>query len=313
MNDPEAGQKSIRSRSGNLLIAFFALLSGTVASYGGAPISIPAWWAELHHYDGVSDWSRYMTYTPAYFGPNALPVPEISSGQVVEKHLVELSTDVFWGFGDQTQSLSGRLTYVFLPRRLAVSAWGVMAEHYRTTEEVRNKRASLIEDAEETLLLGDWYISTQIGLLEESVRRPDLMLELIMKTASHRQTGGARYFDTPGTIFTLEGGKTFPLATPLLRSIRTSGEIGFLCYQMNSHHQNDAPLYGAKLHFNFGRSQVETSVGGYHGWTGEGDSPLVLRAKWSYDIQKAHYFMQYQHPFSDYPFYRFQTGITFDL
>ncbi|HDR67963.1 MAG TPA: hypothetical protein ENN61_02805, partial [Bacteroidaceae bacterium] len=39
-----------------------------------------SWWNEKHNWDGVSNWTDYLIITPAYMGPNALPVPDLTDG-----------------------------------------------------------------------------------------------------------------------------------------------------------------------------------------------------------------------------------------
>lgn len=268
----------------------------------------PEWWKTVQGYDGVSDWANYMTYTSAYFGPNALPVPELPDGKVSLYHRAEVSTDVFWGFGDQTQSLSAQFTYVFIPGRLAITGSGVLLEHYKTTTAVRDFRASLVESAEETFLIGDFYISTRVALLREAGWKPDVSLDIILKTASSETPAGARYFDTPGYIFRLASGKTWGLRNGIVDSIRLAGNVGFLCYQLNNRNQNDAPLFGALLRLNRGALSWEVGIGGYTGWI-QGSNPLVLRSKVSLKKGSMDYFIGYQHALRDYPFRRVQTGM----
>jgi len=279
--------------------------------FGHLPLraETPAWWNSVHGYDGVSDWNSYMTYASANFGPNALPVPELPDGKIATSHSVELSSDVFWGFGDQTQSLSTQFTYVFIPGRLAINASGVLLEHYKTTTAVRDYRASLIESAQETFLIGDFYLSTQMALLKEDGWKPDVSLDIILKTASSNTPAGARYFDTPGYAFRLATGKTWITGTNLVDSIRLAANTGFLCYQLNNRNQNDALLYGAMLRLYRNNLTWEGGFGGYSGWIG-GDKPLVIRAKLSWKRGSMNYFVGYQHALRDYPFRRLQTGIA---
>lgn len=273
----------------------------------------PSWWQDLHQYDPDKSWYQYMNYTSAFFGPNALPVPELFDGRVPTKNKAELSTDVFWGFGDQTQSLSTRLVYAIIPGRLSLSGWGVLAEHYRTTQAVRDVRASQVERGEETFLIGDLYLSTQLSLLQEKRMLPDLNLEVVLKTSSSKTSSSARYFDTPGYYFNLTAGKSLHFKTGLLDELRFVGNLGFLCYQLNQEHQNDAPLYGAKLLLTAGPWTVEGGWHGYSGWLDQGDKPMLLRGKLNYNTGSATLFMQYQHALRDYPFRRMQTGVCFSL
>jgi hypothetical protein len=276
--------------------------------------TLPQWWIDLHNYNGYKPWNEYFTLSSAYFGPNALPVPEVGDGRMPEKHQLEFSTDVYWGFGDQTQSFATRGTYVLVPGRVCISVWGVLAEHYRTTIAIRNLRASLIKDPEQTLFIGDFYFSTKMRLLEESRHTPDLNLEVALKTASSATLRSARYMDTPGYYVDLTAGKTFPVHYSFFNGFRLVGQIGFLSYQLNQEHQNDAPLYGGKVMLLRPNSSVEVGLNGYSGWMHEGgDHPLVLRGKYQYVHRNKHYFIQYQHAFRDYPYRRLQTGIAIDL
>lgn len=286
-----------------LLLLFFFCVSVSVKA------ATPDWWQGVHNYDGVSDWSSYMTYASAYFGPNALPVPELPDGSVSLSHRAEVSANVFWGFGDQTQSLSTQFTYVFIPGRLAISGSGVFVEHYKTTTAVRDIRASLVESAEETVWIGDYYLSTQVALLRESGWMPDASLSIILKTASSETSAGARFFDTPGYMFDFAVGKTISSRSAFLDSCRVAANVGFLCYQLNSRRQNDAPLYGALCRLYHGRFSLEAGMGGYEGWI-NGSRPLVFRSKLSWMMRSNELFIGYQHAFRDYPFRRIQAGFA---
>lgn len=273
----------------------------------------PQWWKDLHQYDLAKSWYQYMTYTSAFFGPNALPVPEAFDGRVPMKHQAEVSADVFWGYGDQTQSLSTRFVYAALPGRLSISGWGVLAEHYLTNLAVRDARASQLKNPEATLLVGDFYLSTLVGLLQENQWQPDLSLDIVLKTSSSKTSSSARYFDTPGYYFNLIAGKSLHFKNSLLDEFRVVGNIGFLCYQLNNEYQNDAPLFGGKMLLTSGKWVLESGLYGYSGWLDQGDKPLVLRGKLNYKQGPATLFIQYQHSLRDYPFRRLQTGICFDL
>jgi len=291
-----------------LLPALFCLLTTSVLA-----LDPPQWWKDVHQYNPDKAWYQYMTYTSANFGPNALPIPETYDGRIPKNNQAEVSTDFFWGYGDQTQSFSTRFVYAAIPGRLTLSGWGVLAEHYRTTTAVRDLRASQMENPEETLLIGDFYLSTLIGLLQEKRGQPDLNLEIVLKTASSKTSASARYFDTPGYYFNLTGGKSIHFKGILLDELRFVGNYGFLCYQLNQEHQNDAPLFGGKILLNAGSWTVESGIQGYSGWLDKGDKPLVLRGKLNYKSGQATFFLQYQHALRDYPFRRLQTGVCFDL
>ena len=273
---------------------------------------IPDWWKQLHQYDEKLDWADYMTYTPAFFGPNALPVPELYDGIIGDRHQLEFSGSLFWGPGEQTQSLATRLSYVFVPGRLSLSGWGVLGEHYRTSREIRDQRASLIKEAEELVIIGDFYLATQFRVLAENRYAPEILGEIVLKTASSDRSRGARFLDTPGYYFDLSLAKDlYHSQAGLLKNIRLVAMGGFLCYQMNNNYQNDAPIYAAKLKLDFGALSWENGMGGYYGWTGKGDRPLVLRSRLDFETGKNKAFVQYQAGLNDYIAHCLQAGWVF--
>lgn len=298
----------MQTRRKSLIILLLTLMTSTVVG-----LEPPSWWKSIHQYDPNKSWYQYMSYTSAFFGPNALPVPELYDGRLPMKHQAEVSTDVFWGYGDQTQSLSTRLSYAAIPGRLTLSFWGVLAEHYRTTTAVRDLRASQVLDAEETLLIGDLYLSTEMALLRENRWKPDLNLGIVLKTSASKTSSSARYFDTPGYYFNLTAGKSFYFRHAFLDELRLVGNYGFLCYQLNSEFQNDAPLFGAKLQLKRQQWTFEGGIHGYSGWLDQGDKPLLLRGKLAFKSGATQLFLQYQEALRDYPYRRIQTGIGFDL
>lgn len=273
----------------------------------------PDWWIELHNWEEGTDWTEKMTYTTSFFGPNAFPVPEMQNLKLADKHSAEVSADIFWGYGDRTQSVSTKFSYVFIPGRLVVSGWGVLFEHYKTTTEVRDSRASIIEDAEENLFIGDFYISTLISLIKEKKYFPGLNLDLVLKTSSSSSPKGVRFFDTPGYYFNLTAGKSKIFYDSFVDELRIYGNIGFLSYQTNRYYQNDAPLYGVGLDAVSGNFTLQNTMAGYSGWLKKGDRPMVYRVKLTYKTGGLGFFTQYQYSLRDYPFKRLQTGLSIDF
>lgn len=291
-----------------LPIVLLCLLPSTASA-----LKIPQWWKEVHQYTADKHPYSYLTYSAAYFGPNALPVPELYDGRVPTRHQLEVSVDAFWGFGDETQSITSRLTYVPIPGKISISCWGVLAEHYKTTVAVRDQRASLVKSGEEIVLIGDAYLSTLYRVFKEKRFCPDVNLEFVLKTASSKTPYGARFFDTPGYWFDLTTGKSFLLSDSFIREIRFVGLLGFLSYQMNSSYQNDAPLFGGKMVLSSKNYSFENGINGYSGWMDRGDNPLVLRSKLNLMHDRMKYFVQFQYALRDYPYYRLQAGVSLDI
>ncbi len=291
----------------------------------------PSWWSALHagEYQAPS-WESVYTLTSAHFGPNALPAPEWKDGRVEERSAAEVSADFFAGDGDRTASLSCRLEWVAIPGRLSVEGWGVAYEYYTITSAVCRERASMLfdpsvrESGSGHTVIGDFYLSTNIALLQESEHRPDLLFRIVLKTASSENYRYARFFDTPGYLFDLTCGKSWRMSeTSVLKSLRLTGNVGFLCYQMNTRFQNDAPSFYLKCGLDFWKIQWENGAGGYCGWTGDGDQPIVVRSRVSFcpasfgatqgksaSEAKGRLFLQYQYGLNDTAPHRLQLGYT---
>ncbi|TAE61269.1 MAG: hypothetical protein EAZ89_00720, partial [Bacteroidetes bacterium] len=58
-------------KNANHFFWLFLLLGSNMALFA----QDAAWWSQTVGWDGVSHWSRYIRTSPAYMGPNALPVP----------------------------------------------------------------------------------------------------------------------------------------------------------------------------------------------------------------------------------------------
>lgn len=261
----------------------------------------------------ADSWYRLLTYSTSGFGPNALPVPELKDARVPEKNNFRLSEDVFWGFGDQTQSSSFSITYACVPGRVAFSAWGVLIENYQTSIQVRDQRASLKENAKGLLLVGDLYFSAQFKLLEEMGRLPDLSVEMVIKTPASGSPQEVRYMDTPGYWFDLKAGKTLFSSPQTHSAWRLNSHIGFLCYQTNLINQNDAVMYGLKVGYAHKKFGLDFGLNGYSGWMNIGDKPQVLRGKVNYDTSIGSFFAQYQYALRDYPYHRLESGFSIDF
>ena len=48
--------------------------------------------------------AQTVRYSPAWFGPNANPVPEFKDATITDKTTLELMGDYYFGFEDQTQN-----------------------------------------------------------------------------------------------------------------------------------------------------------------------------------------------------------------
>lgn len=48
--------------------------------------------------------AQTVKYAPAWFGPNANPVPEFTDGRIPAKTTISLMGDYYFGYGDETKN-----------------------------------------------------------------------------------------------------------------------------------------------------------------------------------------------------------------
>ena len=133
---------------------------------------------------------------PAFFGPNALPIPDMSDGQTYDKLRVELAADGYFGYdGSRTADLFARVQVPLFTRWANVSIWMPVCEWYKQYDGSGHGA-------------GDVYLSTDVQVLHNSWFKgenaqwiPQIVIRLGMKTASGEQFERRRHFDDPGYFF----------------------------------------------------------------------------------------------------------------
>jgi hypothetical protein len=271
------------------------------------------WWEIIHGYDGTKSWKEYYRLSPAYFGPNALPVATVYGGHLEESSF-GIAGDVYFGHGDNTQDIYVHWYQRFCDSRIGVKFDMVPVEHYKTTIEVRDDRASRDWDAE-GWAIGDLTFDFYYQIVREKERMPGMVVSLYTKSASGSNFSGARYFDVPAYGIDLNFGKTYLYSNSVISSLNIAADIGFLCWQLaeSTRYQNDALAYGIKLELESENWTLDTQLAGYSGYLHNGDSPLVWRCKLLYDFGKYSTYLQYQHGIKDYPFEQLRFGFLYQL
>jgi hypothetical protein len=234
------------------------------------------WWNEIHQWDGVTPWNNYMTVSPAYFGPNALPVPELRNGVPDSLFTFEAAAGGHWSRGDKTVDSRLRLLAPFCDGRVAVEAAVVPLEFYTMDTVTRDLRAARDRDGKGHAG-GDIYFSTIVSLLKNHNRWPDLAFEAGLRTASGTRLGAARYTDAPGYYFDISAGKDISAGSKL--TVRPSAMLGFYSFQTFDVQQlqNDCLLYGAGFDLKSQHYCWSVQLAGYSGYKKNGDQPLVCR------------------------------------
>lgn len=263
-----------------------------------------SWWNEKHNWDGVTSWTQYLIISPAYMGPNALPVPEVKKGILPKDRSFELGVDGHFGSGDRTWNLFSELFFPLFSDRVGLGISYVPFEFYETDTLTRDLRRSR-EYETRGMSLGDVYFGTYIQLLEEKHLCPDVLLSINLKTASGTQYVAARHTNAPGYFFDVSAGKKLFAGEGLVRSIRAYLQAGFYVYQTNldEYMQNDAFQYGAGFDINTQRIHLEQQLGGYQGYLENGDRPLVYRVSilWKYNAS-LEFRARFQQGIVDFPF-----------
>ena len=260
----------------------------------------------------VASKAQKVNYSPAYFGPNANPVPEFTDATIPAKTSLGLAEDFFFGFGDNTVSAKLTIEVPLLPEYVSLKVWLNTLEFYRVSEEVRAKRnmpnGNLSGKAN-----GDFYVQTRIRIFKEKTIVPSVILNSTLKTASGTNFEERRYFDTPGYYFDVEFGKSIHTQNKLVSEIRGVANLGFLCWETTNSTQNDAPMYGGKLILSNKYIDFENSLSGYWGWMRNGDNPLIYSSKIGYKTNHVNFHLMYQYGINDFPYHRIQAGFSIGL
>lgn len=272
------------------------------------------WWNEANDWDGTSPWRSYLTLAPAFLGPNALPVPEVQNGLIEQRTILRLAADGHFSEGDDTQNLFVEFSVPLFSDRVALNLQYVPFEVYHMTTRTRDERSARDFDGRGTAA-GDIYVSTHVQLLRDHAKLPDVLLTINLKTASGNQLDAARYTDTPGYFFDVSVGKTYALGEGL-RSVRPHVMAGFYVWQtyQDLFYQNDAILFGLGADLNFRDFTVTNALGGYSGYLGEGDRPLVYRLTMESRLERRfNYLLRFQRGITDFPYTSVRLGGTLRL
>src|SRR5680860_56724 len=259
------------------------------------------WWNRLHGWDvGDPGWRNWIKITPAYLGPNALPVPGVKRGIMNEKSEVEITASNHFHSGDPTQDISGRLFFPFAKNKIAIEMYGVVFEHFAFSEEIRNERFSRIENGKGNAI-GDFYFSTLIQVFKDR-KFPNTLFRIATKTASGNQLEGARYTDSPGYFIDFSFSKEF--SNTEVGLFRPFGLFGFYSWQNNDelNLQNDAFMYALGTDFEKNDWLISGSWSGYSGYKQEGDRPMQLNFELRKDFDKKAVRIQYIYGLRDWEY-----------
>ena len=285
------------------------LLGLAMASYALVPIDKP----NLQEETGIA---------PAYFGPNAFPVPDMLDGRVQNHLRVEIAGDGYFGFqGDKTADAFARVYVPLFTDRVNLTIWMPVMEWYEMTPE--RQRVCRLQDsvAISGHGAGDAYFSTDIQILRDKKWAPDIALRAACKSASGGQYELARHYDCPGYFMDLSLGKSWYLGADNGNRVsdnggvelRVAGSAGFLCWQTDNGRQNDAVMYGLQLLLKSQYVSLRTTWSGYVGWEDLGDRPMIIKGRLAGHAKGFEPYVEYQYGIKDYPFHMLRVGLAYHI
>lgn len=262
------------------------------------------------------DLSTKTKIAPAYFGPNAFPVPDMLDGRTSSELKFELYGDCFLGTitpsvaDDITADLFARLTIPLFTPKANLTVWMPIFEYFDSAPAVSELRRIDSNDRVSGFDSGDVYVSADVRLLSQEKHHCDMTVRAALKTASANNYAEARAYDSPGYFFDISVGRNF-LTKDRDNSFRIAVSTGFLCWQTDHGRQNDAVMYGLMLAYAHKQFSIDTSLGGYVGWENDGDRPMTLKTNLSYRIGNLQLRLSHQMGFIDWPFHQIRIGASY--
>jgi len=271
------------------------------------------WWNQIHGWQpGMPGWRNWMHITPGYLGPNAMPVPDVKKGVVPAGANFEFGLDLHFMQGDPTQDIFVKYYRSFAENRIAFELYGVVAEHYAMSTNLRDERIARDYDGK-GFANGDLYFSTLIQLIKDR-KFPDAMLRMACRTASGSQIEAASYSDSPGYFFDLSFSKKYYGADEKL-TIMPFASAGFYSWQTNDelNLQNDAYMYAVGTDLKLGKWSLSNSISGYSGYKHERDKPMVYTFDLNRSLKKNTIRLQYLHGFRDWNYNTIKLSYIINL
>jgi len=264
--------------------------------------------------------TQTVRYSPAWFGPNANPVPEFSDGTIAKYTKIDAMADYYFGFGDETRNLYIKAEIPLVSERVSFKFWSTFFERYNVTPELSAAR-NMQDGNTSGRANGDLYVQTRISLANEKKILPAIIFNTTLKTSSGTADEYKRYFDTMGYAFDFEFAKSFHTNAKFINTFRIIANAGFLCWETTNSTQNDAVMYGIKFIFGAQKWNIDQTFAGYTGWMARhpnygadyGDAPIVYALKFNLQPKKVNYFVQYQYGLRDFPYHQMRLGVNFNL
>ena len=273
----------------------------------------------------------------AQWGPNALPVIEMSSGETSEELSVEISGSYFRGF-DQSSTFTPnlRLNIPLFSRWVNLEAWYSVMDFY----SMRNTKCTIHNlTAPHSLshwhnVAGDIYVSTniqvlhphwftkqstisnsQLSILNSQLQYiPSVVARIGIKTASGGDFENRRFIDAPGYFLDLTLAEKIEFENSWARSVNIAGAIGFYCWQTGRAEQNDAYMYGLRAEFEARYLRLIAEWSGYSGWQNNGDCPMSIKTRVGIPCSLGFEpYVAYQYGIKDWQYQEIRIGLKYAI
>jgi len=264
------------------------------------------WWANNVQWDGKAHWSTYIMSKPVFMGPNALPIPDLSSGTAPRSSSFSMEGQFHTRRGDQTFNAVLRGLYAVTPGKIALEAIWIPAEYSVVSHELKTERKTFHAFYNQRWATGDLYLQTCLQLLKEEGRKAGLMLRVGYRFPTSNMQGAARFTDAPGYYADLSS------RVRLNDHWHVSFMSGLYVWQTNQDDfvQNDAFLFGSGISRQAGAITIDLNVRGYLGYLGSGDDPLATALRVSYKKNDWEWRAGLQQGFLDLKYSSVHVGIT---
>lgn len=286
----------VRMRAWSIALLFLVLVPPVTAQedYG--------WWNDKHNWDGVTHWSRYLSFVPPRMGPNALPTPPVERGIIEPRSRLEAGARLHHMPGERTLDGTTTLHLPLANGRVAFGMDWMVLEHYTMDTVVRDQRRSRDRDGR-GMSTGDVNLNTLVQLVPERAGRFGVLLRVRYRTASGSNLRAVRHTDAPGYSFDLSTGRWYTLDKTWLKRLRPHATLGFLVYQTDrdDYRQNDCLLLASGLYAEHGRLHSEVALAGYGGYLRDNDRPLELRLALALHGERTAWRLGLRHGLQDWP------------
>jgi hypothetical protein len=273
-----------------------------------------SWWNTIHQWDGHTSWHNYLTISPGYFGPNALPIPSVGNGRTDSLFQFQVLSGGHFSQGDKTFDGILRGIAPFCGGKVCLSASVVPLEYYVMDTVTRDLRAARDRDGK-GFAGGDIHIATTVQIVRDRKNIPDVTLEIALRTASGTKLGAARYTDAPGYHMDVSAGKSFMLPGKFFVDARPYIMAGFYSYQTYDirHLQNDCLLYGIGIDLRYEKVLWSNQLAGYSGYLNDGDHPMVFRSILRKIGRRFDFLLELQAGWRDYGYRSVHAGTSWKL